>query len=605
MKPTNRRFKASILALGAAFALALVACSGDSKPAESSPIAVKPTEATQGGTTPQSGTASQGGTTATTNSRSLFPSPAPPPDPASIPSTFNPKPGDLVFVTNASISYNSQAKFPWVIIIDAKTKKIVAGAEIPEISSSPHGVGVSPDGTRIYIPAGSALPNFQTSAAGIRFSGGVTVVDMKTLKTIQQIDTKDAPHHIQTVADKYVMVDAWGTNQILFLLDPNDNNRIVKEFDAASFGGRPYIGFPSPDEKYIYMTVRPEPNSGHKESWISRISLADWTIEKVADVGGGAVWVGFSRDGQYAYVTEPEEDRLAKVDLLTGKVVGRSATGRGPYGVNVSPDESTLLVVSKGEGGRGQRGGSFVTIEADTMRLLQETPSCLAFVCQPDHAIISPDGTEYWINNNMGYVDAFDIETMDLLAEVTMPFLADPHGGVFVQFDKDGKGHVVMEPGGPRGGVSPYEFDNAHGVPTLAQALKDGWKPAESASALVLGAKVGSGAGSKAAAALAGPSTTVNLVMDDFFFAPFAAVPLSRRAGRSPSRSQTRARPSTTSRVTQPSATSSPAQQLQVKAFDVGALKEAELTFKAPAKPGEYHFTCTYHPKMDGVIIVK
>jgi len=178
--------------------------------------------------------------------------------------------------------------------------------------------------------------------------------------------------------------------------------------------------------------VRPEANSGHKEAWISRVSLADWSIEKVADVGGGAVWTGFSRDGQYAYVTEPEEDRLAKIDLLTGKVVGRSATGRGPYGVNVSPDESTLLVVSKGEGGRGQRGGSFVTIEADTMRLLQETPSCLAFVCQADHAIISPDGTEYWINNNMGYVDVFDIKTMDLLAEMTMPLLADPHGGVFV-----------------------------------------------------------------------------------------------------------------------------------------------------------------------------
>lgn len=594
IKGRSWRWLAVSLGIVAVVAVA-AACSGGAKTTTSPSVETK--QVADGG-----GAAGQ----VATNGRSLFPRPAAPPDPKTIPSTFKPKPGDLVFVTNASISYNSQAKFPWVIIIDAKTKKIVAGAEIPEITTSPHGVGVSPDATKIYLPAGSALPNFQTAIDGTRFKGGVTVVDMKTLKTVQQIDTKDAPHHIQVVGDKYVMVDAWGTSQVLFLLDPNDNNKIIKEFDAKAFGGRPYIGFSSPDEKYIYMTVRPEPGSDHKEAWISRVSLTDWSVEKVADVGGGAVWTAFSRDGQYAYVTEPEEDRLAKVDLLTGKVVGRSATGRGPYGVNVSPDETTLLVVSKGEGGRGQRGGSFVTIEADTMRLLQEVPACLAFVCQPDHAIISPDGKEYWINNNMGYVDVFDIATMDLLAEMTMPLLADPHGGVFVQFDKDGKGHVVMEPGGPRGGVSPYAFDNKNGVPTLADALKDGWKPAKSASALVLGAKVGSGAGASAAAALAGPATTVNLVMDDFFFAPFPAGTTIPAGGKITFKIKNNGQ--AVHNITSDATTVKivpTAQQLQIKAFDVGALKEAELTFKAPAKPGEYKFTCTYHPKMDGTIIVK
>ena len=335
IKGRSWRWLAVSLGIVAVVAVA-AACSGGAKTTTSPSVETK--QVADGG-----GTAGQ----VATNGRSLFPRPAAPPDPKTIPSTFNPKPGDLVFVTNASISYNSQAKFPWVIIIDAKTKKIVAGAEIPEITTSPHGVGVSPDATKIYLPAGSALPNFQTAIDGTRFKGGVTVVDMKTLKTVQQIDTKDAPHHIQVVGDKYVMVDAWGTSQVLFLLDPNDNNKIIKEFDAKAFGGRPYIGFSSPDEKYIYMTVRPEPGSDHKEAWISRVSLTDWSVEKVADVGGGAVWTAFSRDGQYAYVTEPEEDRLAKVDLLTGKVVGRSATGRGPYGVNVSPDETTLLVVAR------------------------------------------------------------------------------------------------------------------------------------------------------------------------------------------------------------------------------------------------------------------
>ena len=76
--------------------------------------------------------------------------PAPPPNPGAIPPTYAPKPGDLLFFTNASISYNSQARHPWVVIIDAKTKKIVAGSEIPEVLTSPHGIALSPDAT-LYV----------------------------------------------------------------------------------------------------------------------------------------------------------------------------------------------------------------------------------------------------------------------------------------------------------------------------------------------------------------------------------------------------------------------------------------------------------------------
>ena len=42
---------------------------------------------------------------------------------AHYPTTYKPKPGDLLFYTNGSISYNSKAKHSWVVVIDAKTKK--------------------------------------------------------------------------------------------------------------------------------------------------------------------------------------------------------------------------------------------------------------------------------------------------------------------------------------------------------------------------------------------------------------------------------------------------------------------------------------------------
>lgn len=511
----------------------------------------------------------------------------------SVPASYQPKPGDLLFYTNGSISYNSKAKHPLVVVIDAKTKQIVAASEIGEVETSPHGIGMSPDATQIYLPAGSAQPNFATAADGTRFKGGVTVVDARTLKMTQSIATKDAPHHMQVLNDRYVMTDAWGTQQVAFVLDPAADNKMINEIAAAPFDGAPYIGFPSPDGKYIYMTVRPPQGApgAEADAWISRIDLGTWAVEKVINVGPGAVWTAFSRDGTFAYVTVPGGDWIVKADLAQRKVVGKAATGRGPYGAVLSPDESRLFVVSKGEGGRGQRGGTFVAIDTDTMQVVEERPSCRAFVCQADHALISPDGTELWLDNNMGYVTVFDLNTLNIKAEITMPLLADPHGGIFVQYDKDARGHVVMDIGGPHNGVSPYLFDNQNGVPTLAQALAKGWAPARSASGLVTA--VGAPVPLDRGAQKGGAATTVDLVMEDFQFKP---VNVTVTAG---------------SQVTFKIANKGQAvhnftsTDLGIKQYDVSASGARDVTWTASAKPGTYRFVCTYHAGMEGTITVK
>jgi DNA-binding beta-propeller fold protein YncE/plastocyanin len=591
---TWRRF--AIFAGVVALTAAVVACSGGSKTTSTPGVPDSQVKAPSDGTG-----AGTGGVKASANG--LFPDPAPPPDPKSIPNTFKPEPGGLYFYTNTSIAYNSTNNFPWVIVVDAKTHKIVAGAEITDVLTSPHGIGVSPDGTQVYLPAGSVPAAVSVAADGSKIAAGVAVVDALTLKLTQKIGTNDRPHHIQVLSDKLMMLDAWGTEQNIMVFDPNDKNKIVKIVGAKDFGGTPYIAFPSPDGKYIYTTVRPKAGSDSSESWLSRIDVNTWAIEKVVDLGGeGAVWTAFGRDGKYAYVTVPGEDHVVKVDLLATppKIVGTAATGRGPYGVNISPDEKVLLVVSKGEGGRGQRGGSFVTIDAETMRVLEEVPACMAFVCQPDHAVISPDGTEFWIDNNMGYLDVFDMTTLALKAELTMPNLGDPHGGVFVQYDKDLKGHVVMDTGGPRGGVSPYPFDNANGIPTLADALKTGWAPAKAYSALQLGAKPGSGQ----VAAATGTPTVLNVVMQDFFYEPLPAG-TSVPAGSLVTLKMTNKGQAVHNLTSDGTTRIAAGLRLDIKQQEVGVGKSLDWTFKTPTRAGTYRVTCTYHPGMDLDLVVK
>lgn len=553
-------------------------------------IAVATIGASVGAALDDSGGPGSNGTTAQQADVATFGSPLPPP--TGFDNSFTPKPGGLYFITNGSISYNSQAKHPWVVVIDAKTKKIAAASEIPEATTSPHGVSVSPDGKQVYLPAGSAQPNFLASAdaSATRFAGGVTIVDLATLKMTQSIETTDAPHHMQILNDRYILSDSFsGTTQALFVIDPSDGNKIIREIPKSAFaGGSPYIGFVSPDGQYIYVTVRPPSGSANPDAWISRVSTTDWSVEKVVDVGPGAVWTNFSRDGRYAYVTVPHDDEVVKVDLEQMKVIGTAPTGRGPYGGVLSADDKTLFVVSKGEGGRGQRGGTFVTIDAEAMRTLDERPSCTAFLCQADHAIISPDGSELWIDNNMGYVTVFDIKTLELIAEITMPLLSDPHGGVFVQYDNKGVGHVVMDTGGPHGGVSPYVFDNENGVPTLATALANNWNVAKSSSALVLGAKP------KPEIQLVS-ATTLDIAMEDFYF---------KGAGEGVvlPKGQVVTFNLTNKGQAVHNFTSS---DFGIKVFDVAAGKTGVVTGRAPGAAGTYKFVCTYHAGMEVNVTVR
>lgn len=563
---SHMRMRTSFVAIGAALALTAAACSGDDgEPPAASGL---PRE-TPGGSE------------------------------ATYPTSYEPQPGDLLFYTNASISYNSTAEHPWVVVIDARTKKIVAASEISDVDTSPHGLGASPDGGSLYLPAGIGSPipaNGLPPGTQVEFGNGVTVIDATTLKSTQAIATVDAPHHIQLLDDSTVLSDAWGTKQVLFTLDPSSGNSMTNELAAEPFGGRPYIAFPSPDEQSIYMTVRPEKPTDPaaaalvpKEAWLSRVDLDDWTVERVADVGPGAVWTTFSRDGKFAYVTIGEEDWVEKVDLATGEIVGKAATGRGPYGAVLSPDETRLFVVSKGEGGRGQRGGTFISINTENMTVIEERPSCKVFVCQADHALISPDGDELWIDNNMGYVTIFDLETLDLTHEITMPLLADPHGGVFVQYDDDGNGHVVMDIGGPHGGVSPYAADNAGGIPTLADALATGWGGAEASSPLALGSVPTTAPAESAAPA---DAMTVNVGMDDFFFAP---TELTIPQGAHVTFEMSNAGQSVHNFVSD---------DLDFASQDVATNGDRELEWTASSEPGTYTFVCTYHPGMEGTITI-
>ena len=374
---------------------------------------------------------------------------------------YETRPGDLLFFTNASVSYNSTADKPMVIVIDAKARKIIAVADI-NMPSTPHGITLSPDAKYIYIPSGPVAAGGGREAGffGSGFGAPTAVVDAKTLKLAAFITTGGSTHHAQVFADKYILLDSFAGPVPIFLVDPA-TNKVVRAIPTGDFNGRPYIAFPSPDGRFLYVTVRPGINrdaAGREiDGWLAKVDAQTMQIVGNYPVGPGPVWTAVTQDGKTGYVTLGPTNKLVKLDLDTGRILGIAPTGRGPYGIRLSPDEKIAYVANKGEGGNGQKGATFAAIDTTNMTIIREQLSCPDGLCQADHIILSPDGRELWVSNNLGSISIFDRATLKMLATIQTPKLGDPHGGTFVQIAADNRSaKVVADIGGPHGGVSPY-----------------------------------------------------------------------------------------------------------------------------------------------------
>lgn len=374
---------------------------------------------------------------------------------------YETKGGDLLFFTNASVSYNSTADKPMVIVIDAKARKIIAVADV-DMPSTPHGITLSPDGKSIYIPSGPSTTGGGQRATGFfgSFGGPTAVVDAKTLKLAALINTGGSTHHSQVFADRYILFDSFQGPLPIFLVDPA-TNKVVRGIPAGDFNGRPYIAFPSADGKFIYVTVRPGINrdaSGREiDGWLAKVNADTMQIMANFPVGPGPVWTAITQDGKTGYVTLGPTNKLVKLDLESGRILGIAPTGRGPYGIRLSPDEKIAYVANKGEGGNGQKGATFAAIDTTNMSIIREQLSCPDGLCQADHIVLSPEGKELWITNNMGSISVFDRETLKMLTTIQTPQLGDPHGGTFLQIAPDNRSaKVVADIGGPHSGVNPY-----------------------------------------------------------------------------------------------------------------------------------------------------
>jgi DNA-binding beta-propeller fold protein YncE len=204
------------------------------------------------------------------------------------------------------------------------------------------------------------------------------------------------------------------------IVDPKDGVVLQTLLQPAAFLGAAF----SPDGRSLYV-------SGGNQDVIYRYAISSGTaaladsirLDPSGEVGKGVRYpagLAISRDGRQLYVAENLSDSLAVVELSSGRVAQRLATGLYPYGVVVGPDDRVFV---------SAWGGSWVATFAPTGGRL-EPGARLAVGRHPSAMALSADGaTLYVARASFDRIEVADTRKNAVIAELADAAPAGPAEG--------------------------------------------------------------------------------------------------------------------------------------------------------------------------------
>jgi YVTN family beta-propeller protein len=177
----------------------------------------------------------------------------------------------------------------------------------------------------------------------------LAIIDPATLKVLARVPTGEAPHEITTSADgRFAFVCNYGTGD-----RPGNTISVIdiaarKEVKRVDLGAllRPH-GITESNGK-IYFTIEGSRAVARYDPVAGRV---DWTTGTGQN---GTHMVVASRGSAKIYTANIGSDTVSAIEL--GKNPGASrithvAVGKGPEGIDLSPDDRELWVAHRGDGG--------------------------------------------------------------------------------------------------------------------------------------------------------------------------------------------------------------------------------------------------------------
>lgn len=245
----------------------------------------------------------------------------------------NAVPTDRIFITNE--------KSDSVSVINGSTLEVEATIEIGE---RPRGIGLSPDGSELYV--------------AVSEENKIKVVDPASLKIIREFEA--------------------GSDPETFAVHPNGNIYISNEDDAKATVFNPKTGEQVAE---IKVGLEPEgvaisPNgkrvivTSESNSMLHVIKVPENMIESNILVGSRPRAATFSQSGDIAYATAEISGEVVKVDMNSASIIKTASTGDSkskPKDVILSKDEKTIYVA-------GGRANKVIVMDADTLDIIKSIP---------------------------------------------------------------------------------------------------------------------------------------------------------------------------------------------------------------------------------------
>jgi YVTN family beta-propeller protein len=201
-------------------------------------------------------------------------------------------------------AYVGNFKDNTVSVIDTATRTVVA--TVPVVAG-PHGMGVTPDGRRVFVSGDSA--------------SGVSVIDTANDRVIQTIEVGRSPHGVAMTPDgKTLLVGVYGDNRVAFV-------------DVASNAVVATVPVPNPHA----IAIRPDGKTAYVASQepgkfaLVVVDIASRSVLRSVALEKAPRDPEFGYDGKALYFTLAGVNAIELLDPTTDKVVADVPTGVSPH----------------------------------------------------------------------------------------------------------------------------------------------------------------------------------------------------------------------------------------------------------------------------------
>lgn len=184
--------------------------------------------------------------------------------------------------------------------------------------SGPHGLRISPDGSKAFIAlvSGKAL----------------AVLDTRT-NAVEKISSDSGMVQTAVTPDgTYAFASLYSTKQIL-RLDITSGKTTVIDLPVEAKG--PVQIYPTPDSRFLYVADQGYYFDQPTSTLVYRVDIEKTVIDQTIPAGTAPHGIVVDKQGKFAYLTNLLSNDVSVIDTTLGKEVARIPVGKMPNGISV------------------------------------------------------------------------------------------------------------------------------------------------------------------------------------------------------------------------------------------------------------------------------